>query len=349
MRPTNTDSERDPRWQQVLGKDRSADGSFFYSVETTGVFCKPSCGARLPKPSNVRFHRSAADAVRAGFRACKRCKPDAPSQDAAKVAEVCRLIDGSERARSSTELARTVGLRPAQLSRMFKAETGVTPKQYAAAKQARAVRTTLSRGAAVSDAIYEAGFNSTGRFYERADSMLGMKPSEFRSGGERVEIRFAVGECALGGILVASTGRGVCAILMGDDPDALVKDLQDRFPRATLVGADREYERVVAAVVGLVESPELGLALPLDVRGTAFQQRVWDALRKIPAGKTTSYAELAARIGAPKAVRAVAGACAANPIAVAIPCHRVVRTDGGLSGYRWGIERKRKLLAREKR
>lgn len=265
------------------------------------------------------------------------------------VAKVCRHIEASEELPGLTELATAAALSPSHLHRIFKALTGVTPKQYAAAHRARAVRAQLSKGVAVTQAIYGAGFKSGGRFYAESDSMLGMKPTEFRSGGANTEIRFAVGECELGSILVASSARGVCAILLGDDPDALLQDLHDRFPRAMLLGADRTFERVVAKVVGLVEAPRLGLDLPLDVRGTVFQQRVWEALRAIPSGKTTSYSELAERIGAPKAARAVAAACAANPIAVAIPCHRVVRQDGALSGYRWGIERKRELLAREKR
>jgi AraC family transcriptional regulator of adaptative response/methylated-DNA-[protein]-cysteine methyltransferase len=199
----------------------------------------------------------------------------------------------------------------------------------------------------VTEAIYDSGFNSGGRFYEQADQMLGMTPSRYKAGGARTEIRFAVGECSLGSILVARSDKGVCAILLGDDPEALVRELQDRFPSATLVGGDKRFEQLVAKVVGFVEAPGLGLDLPLDVRGTAFQQRVWQALRKIPAGLTATYAEIAARIGAPGSARAVAQACAANPLAVAIPCHRVIRNDGALSGYRWGVERKRALLSRE--
>ena len=230
---------------------------------------------------------------------------------------------------------------------MFKAAVGVTPKAYADADRARRVRMRLGQGAAVTEAFYDAGFNSSGRFYEQADAILGMTPRDYRGGGAKAEIQFAVGQCSLGAILVARSERGVCAILMGDDPDALVRDLQDRFPKAELAGGDAGFEATVAGAVGLVEQPNLGLDLPLDVRGTAFQQRVWQALRAIPPGRTASYAEVAAAIGAPKAVRAVAGACAANALAVAIPCHRVVRTDGALSGYRWGVERKRALLARE--
>ena len=231
----------------------------------------------------------------------------------------------------------------------LKAISGVTPKAYAQAHRAARVREELARTPRVTDAIYNAGFNSNARFYENADAMLGMTPSAFRKGGAEAAMRFAVGECSLGSVLVARSERGICAILLGDDPHALVRDLQDRFPKAALSGGDKTFEKLVARVVGLVEAPQRGLDLPLDVRGTAFQQRVWKALLRIPAGNTASYAEIAAAIGAPKSARAVAQACAANELAIAIPCHRVVRSDGALSGYRWGVERKRKLLARERR
>jgi AraC family transcriptional regulator of adaptative response/methylated-DNA-[protein]-cysteine methyltransferase len=209
------------------------------------------------------------------------------------------------------------------------------------------MRQELASSETVTAAIFEAGYNSNGRFYAEADHVLGMTPTHYRAGGPDTDIRFAIGACSLGAILVAQSARGVCAIALGDDPDALARELQDRFPNARLIGGDAAFERLVARVVGFVEAPALGLDLPLDVRGTAFQQRVWQALRALPAGTTASYAEVAARIGAPKAVRAVAQACGANPLAVAIPCHRVVRTDGALSGYRWGVARKRALLARE--
>jgi AraC family transcriptional regulator of adaptative response/methylated-DNA-[protein]-cysteine methyltransferase len=233
--------------------------------------------------------------------------------------------------------------------RIFKAVTGLTPKAYAAARRAERVRAELPRAGTVTEAIYEAGFNSNGRFYASASEMLGMTPTDYRSGGKRASIRFAVAECSLGSVLVAATDRGVCAILLGNDPEALVRDLQDRFPRAELIGGDAAFEQTVAAVLGMVEAPSRAVDLPLDVRGTAFQQRVWQALRTIPPGSTATYTDIADRIGAPKAVRAVAQACASNPVAIAIPCHRVVRNDGSLSGYRWGIERKRALLEREAR
>ncbi len=340
----------DPRWAAVKERDRAADGTFFYSVQTTGVYCRPSCAARPPRPENVAFHLTTEDAARAGFRPCKRCKPDqAPIavQHAAQIAALCRLIERAEVAPSLEELARHAGLSPYHLHRRFKAVTGLTPKAYAIAERSKQVRRALDQGGTVTDAIYDAGFNSNGRFYATSDAVLGMTPTAFRNGGLDTTIRFAIGDCSLGAILVAASGRGVCAILLGDDPAALARDLQDRFPRAVLIGGDSDFEQQVARVVAMVEAPRVGLDLPLDVRGTAFQQRVWQALREIPIGTTQSYADIARRIGAPKAVRAVAQACAANALAVAIPCHRVVRNDGGLSGYRWGVERKRALLDRE--
>jgi AraC family transcriptional regulator of adaptative response/methylated-DNA-[protein]-cysteine methyltransferase len=341
----------DARWAAVQRRDRGADGIFYYSVRTTGVYCRPSCGARPALRANVAFHASCAQAEAAGFRPCLRCKPGQPSlseRQAQLVADACRLIDAQDEVPDLDAVARAVGMSRFHFQRVFKMHAGVTPKAYAAARRAARVRDALAQEGSVTDALYAAGFNSSSRFYAGSDAMLGMAPSRFKAGGAGEEIRFAVAACSLGAILVAATGRGICAVLMGDDPEPLVRDLQDRFPKAQLIGADAGFERTVAQVVGLVEAPRIGLDLPLDVRGTAFQQRVWAALRAIPAGETVSYTELAQRIGAPAAVRAVAGACAANPVAVAIPCHRVVRNDGGLSGYRWGIERKAALIAREK-
>ncbi|WP_416235416.1 bifunctional DNA-binding transcriptional regulator/O6-methylguanine-DNA methyltransferase Ada [Nitrospirillum sp. BR 11164] len=346
------EADADPRWQALLNRDASQDGRFVYSVRTTGVYCRPSCPSRLAKPRNVAFHDSCAAAERAGFRACKRCKPDqqgTAQRQAQLVAEACRTIETAEEAPGLEQLADQAGLSPYHFHRVFKAITGLTPKAYATAHRARRVRDELSRpGATVTTALYDAGFNASSRFYEAADGMLGMRPGDYRAGGANADIRFAVAQCSLGALLVARSERGICAITLGDDPDTLVRDLQDRFPKARLTGDDPEFDALVARVVGFVEAPRLGLDLPLDVRGTAFQQRVWQALRAIPAGETASYAEVAASIGAPKAVRAVAQACANNAIAIAIPCHRVVRTDGALSGYRWGVERKRTLLARER-
>jgi AraC family transcriptional regulator, regulatory protein of adaptative response / methylated-DNA-[protein]-cysteine methyltransferase len=340
----------DPRWAAVRARDPKADGKFFYSVRTTGVYCRPSCPSRPAKPQNVAFHATRAAAERAGFRPCRRCKPDQPplaARHAATVAKICRRIENAEQAPNLAALAQEARMSPYHFHRVFTTLTGLTPKAYAAAHRARRVRVELGRSQTVTDAIFDAGFNSGGRFYATSDEVLGMTPTEFRAGGARAEIRFAIGECSLGSILVARSAKGVCAILLGDDPEALARDLQDRFPRANFIGGEQEFERLVAKIVGFVEAPAIGLDLPLDVRGTAFQQRVWQALRKIPAGSTASYSDIAQRIGAPKSVRAVAHACAANTIAIAIPCHRVVRSDGALSGYRWGVERKRALLERE--
>lgn len=345
-----TPTAADPRWQRVLLRDKTADGQFWYSVATTGVYCRPSCASRTANPKNVALHDTLADARATGFRPCKRCNPEGLSSDAANmamIAKACRLIEQSDAVPSLAELAEATELSPAYFHRLFKSATGVTPRAYATAHRANRVRAALSEGRSVTEAIYDAGFNSSSRFYEQASGILGMTPTRYKAGGFDEEIRFAIAESSLGAILIASSDKGVVSILLGDDADALAQDLQDRFPKARLVGGDADYDRFVARVVGLVEAPGLGLDLPLDVRGTAFQQRVWQALREIPAGRTASYREIAERIGSPTAIRAVAGACAANNIAIAIPCHRVVRTDGSLSGYAWGVDRKSALLQRE--
>ncbi|RYX94623.1 MAG: bifunctional DNA-binding transcriptional regulator/O6-methylguanine-DNA methyltransferase Ada [Comamonadaceae bacterium] len=343
----------DPRWKAVVGRDAAFGTPFVYAVRTTGVYCRPSCGARTPRPENVAFFDTGAEATAAGFRPCKRCTPDelAPQERHAQlVAELCHQIESAETEPSLQDLATAAGLSTFHLHRVFKAVTGLTPKAYARAHRAEKVRIGLSRtGGTVTQAIYDAGYNANSRFYEDSASRLGMTPKTFRSGGVSATIRFAVGECSLGAILVAATDIGICAILLGDAPDALVQDLQDRFPHAELIGGDKAFEQWVAQVVGFVEMPKLGLHLPLDVRGTAFQQRVWKALQDIPPGSTASYGDIARRIGSPTSMRAVAAACAANALAVAIPCHRVVRSDGALSGYRWGVERKRALLDVEAR
>jgi AraC family transcriptional regulator of adaptative response/methylated-DNA-[protein]-cysteine methyltransferase len=343
-------SSDEERWQAVVRRDRAADGAFYYSVRTTGVYCRPSCAARLARRENVQFHATCGEAEQAGFRPCKRCRPNGAAlteRQSAAVAAACRSIEDAEQMPSLEELAQAAGMSRFHFHRVFKAHTGVTPKAYAAEHRRVRVQEELTRRSTVTEAIYGAGFNSNGHFYETSSDLLGMTPTAFRAGGRGTSIRFAVGECWLGSILVAATDKGVCAILLGDDPDALARDLQDRFPKARLLGGDKDFEQLIAKVIAFAGTPKLGLDLPLDVRGTAFQQRVWQALREIPPGSTATYAQIAERIGRPKAVRAVAQACASNTIAVAIPCHRVVRTDGSLSGYRWGVERKRALLDRE--
>ncbi|MDD2867798.1 bifunctional DNA-binding transcriptional regulator/O6-methylguanine-DNA methyltransferase Ada [Neomegalonema sp.] len=346
-------TEQDPRWRSVLARDAQADGGFVYAVKTTGVYCRPSCPSRRAKAANVAFYDTPAQAEAAGFRPCLRCNPKGPSAaeaNAALVAEACRIIEASDETLKLDGLAERIGMSPFHFHRQFKAITGLTPKQWAAAHRTRKIRAELADpSSSVAGAIYGAGFNSNSRFYETSNEVLGMTPTAFRNGGDQAEIRFALGESSLGAILVAQSDRGVCAITLGDDPEDLVRDLQDRFPKAELIGGDAGFEALVARVVGFVEAPRIGLDLPLDMRGTAFQERVWQALRRIPAGETLSYAEVARRIGEPRAARAVAQACGANKIAVAIPCHRVVRNDGALSGYRWGVERKRALLDKEAR
>lgn len=343
-------TENDPRWAAVLARDATADSQFVYAVKTTGVYCRASSSSRLPRPENVEFFANATDAEAAGYRPSKRASADQTSvaaQHVTLVAEACRQIEQANHLPSLSQLADNVGLSPYHFHRVFKAITGLTPNSYARAHRARKMREHLARPGSITDALYDAGFNSNSRFYEASDTLLGMKPSDYRAGGVNNDIRFAVGECSLGSILVAQSERGVCAILLGDDPNTLVRNLQDKFINANLIGGDADFEQLIAKVVGFIEMPAIGLDLPLDLRGTAFQERVWKALREIPVGSTASYAEIAQRIGAPTSFRAVAQACGANWLAVAIPCHRVVRSDGNLSGYRWGVERKRQLLERE--
>ena len=343
-----TDEER---WEAVVHRDHRAKGHFVLCVLTTGIYCRPGCPARRPRRENVRFFARAEEAEQAGFRPCKRCRPNAPlqgAQHATLVTRACRLIERAEEAPDLATLAGEAGMSRYHFHRLFKATTGLTPRAYAAAHRARRVREALGKGATVTQAIHAAGYGSAGRFYDTSEEVLGMPPASYRRGGRAETIRFALGECSLGSILVAATENGVCTILLGNDPAALLRELEDRFPNARLAGGDESFEQLVARVVALVEAPALGHDLPLDVQGTAFQQRVWQALGDIPAGSTESYTDVATRIGAPGSARAVARACAANPVAVAIPCHRVVRRDGALSGYRWGVERKRTLLEREK-
>ena len=344
-------TEQDPRWAAILARDSKADTLFVYGVKTTGVYCRPSSVSRLPRPENIEFFDTPAQAEAAGYRPSKRAAGDQTqraAQDAQRVADACRHIEQADIPPNLNTLATLAGLSPFHFHRIFKAVTGLTPKGYASAHRSQKVRNGLKAKQKVTNALYDAGFNSNSRFYESADQLLGMKPSDYKAGGTNSAILFAVGECSLGSILVAQSSRGVCAILLGDEPDQLVRDLQDQFPNADLVGADHNFEQLIAHVVGFIEAPALGLDLPLDLRGTAFQQRVWQALRDIPVGDTASYGQIAERIGAPKSFRAVAQACGANCLAVAIPCHRVVRSNGDLSGYRWGVERKQQLLDRER-
>ncbi|UTW14315.1 bifunctional DNA-binding transcriptional regulator/O6-methylguanine-DNA methyltransferase Ada [Marinobacterium rhizophilum] len=345
------ETRADPRWSAVVRRDADADGEFVYGVRTTGVYCRPSCPSRSARPENVSFYAGPAQASQAGFRPCKRCRPDqnsAQDEQRRKIAELCHLIDTASQLPTLAQLATHAGLSPYHLHRLFKQLTGLTPHQYGKARRAQRLREALDQDGSITDAFNDAGYGSSGRFYTESTQVLGMTPGTYRAAGANTDIQFAVGECSLGPVLVAQSNKGICAILLGDDPDALLQDLQRRFDKARLLPGDDAFMQHVALVAGFVDSPTRDLGLPLDIRGTAFQQRVWLALQKVPPGQTLSYAQLAERIGSPSAVRAVAGACAANALAVAIPCHRVVRSDGGLSGYRWGIERKRALLENER-
>lgn len=341
----------DDRWQALLDRDAAADGLFFYSVKTTGIFCRPGCPSKRPNRRNVSFHDTIGDAEKSGFRPCKRCRPSEcrpidPST--LLIAAACRTIESAENPPRLKQLAEEAGLSPQHFHRLFQSRTGVTPRAYASAHRSKRLSQSLRESNSVTNAIYASGFNSSGRFYELAAQTLGMTPTEFRAKGAGLKIRFALGECWLGSILIAATDKGICCILLGDDPEALIRDLHDRFGNAELTGADPAFDDWVAVVMEFITRPTAGLTLPLDIQGTAFQQRVWQALRKIPCGSTLTYRALAEQLGMPKSVRAVASACAANPIAVAVPCHRVVRINGELAGYRWGIERKSLLLERER-
>jgi AraC family transcriptional regulator of adaptative response/methylated-DNA-[protein]-cysteine methyltransferase len=342
------------RYQAILRRDARAEGQFIYGVVTTGVYCRPTCTARPALRANVRFLATAAEAERAGFRPCKRCQPRgvSPVERHARIVEAARaLLESADGPVKLAALAANVGLSPFHFHRLFRKQVGMTPQQYAAACRLRRFGAAVREQPTVTAAIYEAGYSSSSRFYENGSGALGVPPAQLRRGGEGLAMRFVIRPCSLGQALVAATERGICALFFADRPGRLEPELRGRFPRATVQPAgagDQDLERLSAAVVALVDTAGVAPDVPLDLVGTAFQQRVWRALRDIPRGTTTTYAELARRIGAPRAVRAVGTACGANPVAVAVPCHRVVRGDGGLGGYRWGLGRKRALLARER-
>jgi AraC family transcriptional regulator of adaptative response/methylated-DNA-[protein]-cysteine methyltransferase len=350
---TSNQTPHEARLRAVLDRDATASG-FVYAVSTTGIYCRPGCPSRSPAPGNVRFFDTPALAEQAGFRPCKRCRPDDPAhQDIAsdRVAAACRTIEqalADDAPPPHLEaLARDAGLSPSHFQRLFKGRTGVTPKEYALAVRDERVREALAAGRSVTEAIYAAGFGAPSRFYERAGRTLGMPPAAYRRGGKGLTVRYASADCFLGMVLAGFTDLGVCAIELGDSREDLVRALGERFPEAVLRDAQGELAPLLAEVAAFVRRPDLGLDLPLDIQGTAFQMRVWQELARIPAGETRTYADVARALDAPGAVRAVAAACAANPLAVAIPCHRVLRKSGALAGYRWGLDRKKQLLDME--
>jgi AraC family transcriptional regulator of adaptative response/methylated-DNA-[protein]-cysteine methyltransferase len=342
----------DDRWHVLVNRDPQAYGEFVYGVLTTGVYCRPACASRLPNRENVRFFDTNEEAEKAGFRPCKRCKPESTDLQRPQIRAVlraCRVIAEADEPLSLKELAHAVDMSPFHFQRLFKKIVGVTPKQYAMEKRASRVRERLTKGATVTEAMYDAGFGSSSRFYDKGTPTLGMKPSVYKNGAQGVPIRFAIVPCFLGLALVAATAQGICAIDFGDTAKGLKDNLRRRFPKALFQEPDPRFAAMIAKVLAFLENPHRSrLDLPLDIQGTAFQRRVWLALQEIPAGDTVSYADIASRVGKPKAARAIARACAANPLAVAIPCHRVVRSNGQPGGYRWGLERKRVLLEREK-
>ncbi len=342
----------DSRWQALLEKDREADGAFVYGVKTTGIFCRPGCPSRLPNRPNVEFFPGAGEAEKAGYRACKRCSPQQDSREhdkEQKIIRACRRIEKSDGPVSLKELAAEAHMSMYHFHRLFRRLVGVTPKQYAAAWRANRFREHLEKEASVTEAVYAAGFASGSTAYDRSKDRLAMPPAVYRQGAPGVVISFGLARCFLGWVIVAATDRGICAVEFGDAPEVLPAELQKRFPKAELREAGEEFADLLRQVVHYIEVPGGGMNIPLDIRGTAFQQQVWSILRRIEPGTTLSYSEVAERIGRPEAVRAVAGACAANPLAVLIPCHRVVTKDGRISGYRWGRERKRRLLEVEKK
>jgi AraC family transcriptional regulator of adaptative response/methylated-DNA-[protein]-cysteine methyltransferase len=347
---SNQQFDLDPTqaWKQVLSRDASA--SFIYAVASTGIFCRPSCPSRRPAPSNVRFFSDPAGALAAGYRACKRCAPLGERSEAATVARLCRyLAVHRDHVVTLADLAKVARSSPFTIQRKFTRVLGISPRAYQAQLRSTYMRRSLSApGASITDAIYEAGYGSSSRFYEQAAEDLGMSPTRFRERGLNETIRFATARCELGLLLVAATDRGVCSVMLGDESAALEQLLRQQFSAATILPDTAGMAEQVKTLLAAMTDHRAGSDIPLDVRATAFQARVWQALRQIPRGETRSYAEVARALGQPNAVRAVARACATNPVAIAVPCHRVIGSDGSLTGYRWGTERKKKLLAMEK-
>lgn len=343
----NTD---DARWKAINENNSNADGAFYYAVITTGIYCRPSCRSKLPNRDNVEYFKTCGDAEAAGYRACKRCKPRAMSkaeETEQKIIHACRIIEESETSIKLDALATQVNLSPYHFHRLFKKIVGITPKQYASRQKSRRFQTNLKTSPSITDAIYSSGYSSSGSAYDKKRDQLAMKPKVYRKGAEGVTITYGLSQCFLGWVIVAATDRGICAIEFADDPETLPEQVQARFPKAQLNKADRGFKKLIKEVVDFIESPKDTFQVPLDIQGTAFQQKVWEVLRQIQPGETTSYTDVAERIGKPNAVRAVASACAANKLAVVIPCHRVVSKSGKTGGYRWGPDRKQRLLKSE--
>jgi AraC family transcriptional regulator of adaptative response/methylated-DNA-[protein]-cysteine methyltransferase len=341
-------SNANEKWSLVLARDAAADGRFVYAVKSTGVFCRPSCPSRRPRQENVEFFDSPAHARQAGYRACMRCSPSGANPQAQKIEAACRYIDDNlEITLSLTAISRHVAISPFHFQRLFKRMLGISPRQYQQARRAGKFRQALLSEARVTDAIYEAGYSSSSRAYESIPAQLGMTPSAFRRKGEGVEIRYAVLHTDLGRLLIATTGRGICSVRFGESDATLVRELKRDFEAARIVHDDQGLQEIAKQVRQLLRAPAAAVNIPLDIQGTAFQQKVWESLRRIPRGETRSYSEIAESIGQPTAVRAVANACASNPVALVVPCHRVVQKNGSLAGYRWGVKRKAALLDRE--
>jgi AraC family transcriptional regulator of adaptative response/methylated-DNA-[protein]-cysteine methyltransferase len=343
-------STRTQKWTMVLAKDLAADGTFVYAVKSTGIFCRPSCPSRRPRREQVEFFKSPAEALEAGYRPCRRCRPQQENVQTEKVKAACRYIEANlESTLHLNKVAHRIGLSPFHFQRLFKRTLGISPREYQQARRAEKFRNGLRSAVRITDAIYDAGYSSSSRAYESSAIQLGMTPSAFQRGGEGAEIDYTVADTDLGKLLIAATARGVCSVRFGKAEAELVRDLQNEFPAAKLEGSDRKLQQLASDLSALLRGAFISRDIPLDIRGTAFQQQVWNALRSIPSGETRSYAAIAQEIGKPKAVRAVANACAANPVAVIVPCHRVVQKNGSLAGYRWGVERKAALLKNEQR
>ena len=340
-------TELQNKWQQVVARDARQDGRFVFAVRTTGIYCRPSCPSRRPRRDSVEFFANPNDAERAGYRACLRCKPTEVSSQAQYVAAARKLLDNADAPITLAELSKRLGLSPFHLQRMFKRATGLSPREYQSARRMQHVKSGLRKADDVTTALYDAGFGSPSRLYEKAPQQLGMTPGEYRRGGSGVSIRYALVSTPLGRMLVAATERGLCAVRFGETMAELDHDLRTEFHSAQLRRDQEGLLQYIEPLLAAIRGENTSIDLPLDIRATAFQKKVWEALRQIPLGNTRSYAEVAREIGEPGAVRAVARACASNPVALAVPCHRVVRSDGDISGYRWGVERKKRLLERE--